>query len=143
MLAVTFIGALAGCASGSGQPGAVSTHVAVTFSAVPLSPPAASAAPAPPASPPAIRPASSAPILPPQTATATGAELTLNGRVEQGVEPGCLILRAGGRTYELMARDQNVVRAGATVVVTGHVLTGVMSHCMQGQPFQVTSARRG
>ena len=34
-------------------------------------------------------------------------------------------------------------RTGATVVVTGHVLTGVMSHCMQGQPFQVTSARRG
>lgn len=142
VLAATLLGALAGCANGSGQPRS-STPVVATSPAVPLSPPAASGTPASQASPPAVRPASSAPIPPPQTATATGPELTLSGRVEQGVEPGCLILRSGGGTYELMARDQGVVRAGATVVVTGHVVTGIMSHCMQGRPFQVTSARRG
>jgi hypothetical protein len=33
------------------------------------------------------------------------------------------------------------VKAGADLVVTGHVVTGMMSHCQQGQIFAVTSAR--
>ncbi len=75
--------------------------------------------------------------------SASAGELTLSGQVEQGVEPGCLILHAGGKNYELMTDDHTVVHVGAQVVVTGHIATGMMSHCQQGQIFQVTSARQG
>jgi len=60
--------------------------------------------------------------------------------VESGVEPGCLILRDAGKTYELMGGDPAIVKAGARVRVVGHLAVGVVSHCMQGQPFQVTEA---
>ena len=39
-----------------------------------------------------------------------------------------------------MGGDPAVVKAGARVRVTGYVAVGVMSHCMQGQPFRVTEA---
>ena len=45
-----------------------------------------------------------------------------------------------GKSYELMGGDPAVVKAGARVRVTGYVAVGVMSHCMQGQPFRVTEA---
>lgn len=67
-------------------------------------------------------------------------QLVLSGQVESGVEPGCLILRDAGKTYELMGGDPAIVKAGARVRVVGHLAVGVMSHCMQGQPFQVTEA---
>jgi hypothetical protein len=135
--AATLIAVLAGCAAGSTGSGTASSggpspSGAVTATAPPSAAPATSAAPTP--TTPAPRPTAGGP---------TGGELTLTGQVEQGAEPGCLILRSGGRTYELMTGDRTVVRAGAQVVVTGHVVTGMMSHCMQGQLFQVTSARRG
>jgi hypothetical protein len=67
--------------------------------------------------------------------------LTLTGQVETGVEAHCLILRSNGGTYQLMGGDKNVVKAGNNVVVTGHVVKGVMSYCMQGQPFEITQSR--
>jgi hypothetical protein len=73
--------------------------------------------------------------------SASPGDLTLTGQVEQGVEPGCLIMRSGGKTYELTSVNHSVVYAGAVVVVTGHIVTGMMSHCQQGPIFQVTSAR--
>jgi hypothetical protein len=130
VLAVICAGVLASCARASNEPGA-----------------GAPASPASPESPwPAISapvtspPASPLPSIPPPSA---GSDMTLTGQVEQGVEPGCLIMHNGGKTYELMADKYPAVRAGAKVVVTGHVVTGMMSHCMQGQIFQVTSARQG
>ena len=69
-----------------------------------------------------------------------GTPLVLTGQVEAGVEAGCLILKDAGETYELMGGDPAVVKKGARVQVEGHVAVGVMSHCMQGKPFQVTAA---
>jgi hypothetical protein len=70
----------------------------------------------------------------------SATSLVLTGQVEQGVEAGCLILKDAGKSYELMGGDPAVVKAGARVRVTGYVAVGVMSHCMQGQPFRVTEA---
>jgi hypothetical protein len=69
------------------------------------------------------------------------AQLVLSGQVQSGVEPGCLILTDAGRSWELLGGDPAVVKAGARVRVTGHIAVGVMSHCMQGTPFQVSSAQ--
>ncbi len=80
----------------------------------------------------------------PPTAKPTPAagEQTLSGVVEDGVEGRCLILRdEGGVAYQLLGADPAIVRPGARVVVTGHVATGIMTYCMQGKPFQVSSAR--
>ena len=70
-----------------------------------------------------------------------GVEETLTGTVEDGVEPKCLIMRTGGKSYQLMGGDPNIVKAGNNVEVRGHVVTGMMSYCMQGQPFQITQAK--
>jgi hypothetical protein len=69
-------------------------------------------------------------------------EQTISGQVEAGVERGCLILRDSTGTYQLLGGDPTIVYAGADVSLTGHVVTGVMSYCMQGKPFQITQARR-
>lgn len=70
------------------------------------------------------------------------AEQTISGQVQAGVERGCLILQDPSGTYQLLGGDPTVVYPGANVVLTGHVVTGVMSYCMQGKPFQITQARR-
>jgi hypothetical protein len=131
---VVVVGSLASCggrsSGGSGAAGG---------GASPSVPPTASA-------PASAAPSQHPPSRPVPSAGAPGGgsgELTLTGRVEEGVEPGCLIMRYGGRTYELMSNNHTVVRAGAQVVVTGHVVTGMASYCQQGLIFQVTSARQG
>jgi hypothetical protein len=70
----------------------------------------------------------------------SGVTLVLTGQVEPGVEPHCLLLKDGGQTYQLMGGDPAVVKAGARVRVSGHVVDNVMSYCMQGKPFQITEA---
>ncbi|WP_203923415.1 hypothetical protein [Rugosimonospora africana] len=80
-------------------------------------------------------------ILPPSKPAPSG-EQTLTGQVEAGVERGCLILNDATGVYQLLGGDPTVVYAGAQVSVTGHVVTGVMSYCMQGRPFQITEAHR-
>jgi hypothetical protein len=70
------------------------------------------------------------------------AEQTISGQVQAGVERGCLILQDPTGTYQLLGGDPTVVYPGANVVLAGHVVTGVMSYCMQGKPFQITQARR-
>ena len=67
---------------------------------------------------------------------------TITGQVEAGVERGCLVLTDSSGTYQLLGGDPTIVYAGANVSLTGHVVTGVMSYCMQGKPFQITQARR-
>jgi hypothetical protein len=39
-----------------------------------------------------------------------------------------------------MGGDPNIVKVGANVTVKGRLVTGVMSYCMQGQPFQISQA---
>lgn len=63
--------------------------------------------------------------------------------MQQGVEPGCLILDTGKAKYELIGASdqaQRLLRPDARVVVRGYVETGMMSHCMQGTMFKVVSA---
>lgn len=68
--------------------------------------------------------------------------MELRGTVESGVEAGCLILKAGGKTYNLIGGDQDVVKPGATVVVRGSEKPDMVTTCQQGVPFQVVEARR-
>ena len=77
---------------------------------------------------------------PPDRPAPSQLEQTIIGQVEAGVERGCLILRDTTGIYQLLGGDPTVVYAGANVSLTGHVVTGVMSYCMQGKPFQVTEA---
>ena len=130
-------GLLGGCASGGSQP---SSTPGVTVSATPPSvPPPSSAAPTPSRSP--LPSGLSLPPAPTKPSQST-AEQTLTGQVEAGVEHGCLILHDSTGLYQLLGGDPTVVYAGSTVSVTGHVVVGVMSFCMQGKPFQITEAHR-
>jgi hypothetical protein len=121
------VGLITGCAQGTGTPSAGGSG------SVSSSP---SSSPEPPAS---TDPASPLPSAGPEP---TG-DTTLSGQVEAGVEANCLIMQTGGKTYLLLDGDKNIVKAGNNVVVRGHIVKGVMSYCMQGQPFQITDARLG
>ncbi|WP_345629507.1 hypothetical protein [Rugosimonospora acidiphila] len=147
-------GGLAGCSADQAGSG---TTVGVTGSASaepsiqpmplpsPVGTPSASLPPSDltPASPGPSDLTTSAPAISVPTRPApTMADQTLTGQVEEGVERGCLILRDSTGVYQLLGGDPTVVYAGADVSVTGHVITGVMSYCMQGRPFQITEAHR-
>lgn len=123
-LAVVVLGAalfLAGCAqSGVGSSTAGSSPAGSSASAT-----ASQATPASPAPSPAV----------------SASTMVLTGQVEAGVEPRCLILRDGTQSYQLLGGDPAVVKVGARVRVTGHLAEGMMSYCMQGKLFQVTSAQ--
>lgn len=90
---------------------------------------------------PAVSASSSAPTAPSPSPAGSAATLVLTGQVEAGVEPRCLVLRSGAESYLLVGGDPAVVKAGARVRVTGHLAVGMMSYCMQGKLFQVTSAQ--
>jgi hypothetical protein len=66
----------------------------------------------------------------------------LRGTVEAGVEPGCLILQSGGKTYGLYGGDPNVLKAGAKVVVRGLPQPDMVTTCQQGIPFQVAEVHK-
>ena len=88
----------------------------------------------------ASSPVSSVPSGSVQPSNPAGTAMVLTGQVQAGVEPGCLILKDAGQTYELTGGDPAIVKPGARVRITGHVVDNVMSHCMQGKPFQVVEA---
>jgi hypothetical protein len=87
-------------------------------------------------------PTSALPTPPPEP---TGT-LTLTGVVERGVEPGCLVLRAGGRSYTLLGRTGSSPATGVPlsvpVKVVGSVATGMASYCQQGTLIKVVRATR-
>jgi hypothetical protein len=126
---------LAGCSSGTTNTGSASggASMSASPSTGPSGGPSPSGLPSGMSLPPSVKPS-----LP-----AAGPDQTLHGQVEAGVEHGCLILHDGGTAYLLLGGDPKVVYAGATVTLTGHLVTGIMSYCMQGKPFQVTQARTG
>lgn len=65
----------------------------------------------------------------------SAGQLTLTGKVQSGVEGGCLVLQHDRTLYLLLGVKS--VRPGDEVTVTGHVETGAMSFCQQGTPFVV------
>ncbi|OLB80474.1 MAG: hypothetical protein AUI14_06610 [Actinobacteria bacterium 13_2_20CM_2_71_6] len=132
-IAIAAVGAafLLGACS-QGQPGSIAASGGSMS-------PSPTSSPSPSESSPAPLP--SGLTLPPSQSDKPAQEITLTGQVEPGVEHGCLILQDGGKTYQLMNGDPAIVKAYARVRVTGHIAIGVMSYCMQGQPFRVTSAQ--
>jgi hypothetical protein len=65
-----------------------------------------------------------------------------SGTVQEGVEPGCLILDTGkGQRYVLLSKDKAKLRPGAKVEVIGVRVAGQISYCQQGQPLEVQSVK--
>ena len=109
--------------------------------AAPEPPPEPSARPAAPTpSPPIIAPVSTPPPEP------TGT-LTLTGVAERGVEPGCVVLRAGGQSYTLLGRTgagpATGVPLSVPVKVVASVATGMASYCQQGTLLKVVRVTCG
>jgi hypothetical protein len=72
--------------------------------------------------------------------TEPAGELTVTGRVREGVEPNCLLLDADqGARYLLVGGERGELRAGARVRVTGRVDPNLLSTCQQGEPLVVAS----
>lgn len=71
------------------------------------------------------------------SAPQTGS-VTVSGVVVAGVEPGCLLLNAAGRSYLLIGGDRSRISVGATVTVRGAVEPDLMSTCQQGTPLRVS-----
>jgi len=81
--------------------------------------------------------------LPPDPGTGkyTGAEMTLTGIPEEGVESGCIVMRSGDKLYNLLGGDPQLLQSGRTVIVRGRPSPGLMTTCQQGTPFQVSEVR--
>jgi hypothetical protein len=135
-LLVTALGAatLAGCASSGSSANAGGAGGAASSAPTSSSTSPAGVIPTGPAT-------SSPPPGPTGTAPAVGVTVTVSGTVTQGAEPACLILRSDRGALELLSKTTDV-HAGDHVTATGHVVN-VMSHCMQGAPFQVDSLTIG
>lgn len=68
--------------------------------------------------------------------------VTLSGTVSAGVEPNCLLLKDGTGDHLLIIKDEKLratIQTGAKITVVGKAQSGVMTTCMQGQPFEVSS----
>ena len=102
--------------------------------------PSASESPSSP-SPSSVPP--SDPPPPAKSASPGAGQVTLRGRVEEGVEPGCIVLRAdNGTTYLLVGADPTIAAPGARVEVAGDVRMDMLTTCMQGTPVAVSRVRR-
>jgi hypothetical protein len=72
--------------------------------------------------------------------TRTGGPFTVSGTVTEGVEPGCLLLKAeDGGQYLLVGGERAELRPGRRLAVTGRVDRGLLSTCQQGEPLVVAS----
>ena len=97
-----------------------------------------------PTSAPASSPAPTTSLAdPPPEPTGT---VRLKGVVERGVEPGCVVLRAGGKSYTLLqgadATPAKGVPLSVPVEVEATLLTGVASYCQQGTLLKVVRVSR-
>lgn len=83
-----------------------------------------------------VPPAPTKPV-PPASAT-----VVVQGVIEQGVEPGCLVLTPdkGGPKYLLIAATPPPV--GVPVTVHGVTKPDQVSYCQQGTPLQVSQVER-
>jgi hypothetical protein len=72
--------------------------------------------------------------------TKPAGEVTVTGTVQEGVEPGCLLLDAdGGTRYLLVGGERAELAPGSRVAVTGRVDRDLLSTCQQGEPLVVAS----
>jgi hypothetical protein len=65
-------------------------------------------------------------------------EVTLTGKPQEGVEPGCLVMQSGGQSYLLLGGDRKLLTSGRAVIVRGKPNPGLMTTCQQGTPFEVS-----
>lgn len=87
----------------------------------------------------AVSPSAADPV--PSAPKAAG-ETTLTGTVTAGVEPNCLLLKDGTGDHLLIVKDEKLrtsLQVGAQVTVVGKAESGLMTTCMQGEPFVVSS----
>jgi hypothetical protein len=72
--------------------------------------------------------------------------ITVDGIVEHGVEPGCLVLRTASKSYLLLRSDGGEAAENVPVAVPirvrGDVITGIASYCQQGTPLLVRTVTR-
>jgi hypothetical protein len=71
-----------------------------------------------------------------------GGTTTLTGTIAAGVESGCLVLTdsKGAVLANLQGLDPKTVTYAVEVAVTG-TFEDMMTTCMQGKPFSVTSVQ--
>lgn len=89
-------------------------------------------------------PESGVPTNSPAKPPADSAAQTLSGTVTAGVEPNCLLLAGGGKEHLLIFDDETMkaaAKVGTQVTVEGREQPDMMTTCMQGTPFLVTSVR--
>jgi hypothetical protein len=92
----------------------------------------------------ALEPAAASPAAPSAAPTVSAApgETTLTGTVTAGVEPNCLLLKDGTGDHLLITENATLrasLQLGAEVTVVGKSEPGMMTTCMQGKPFVVSS----
>jgi hypothetical protein len=93
-------------------------------------------------SPTTVAPTTSAPAPPTYEMPRDQVKVRATGTVQQGVEPGCLILDTGkGQRYVLLSKDTSKLKPGAKVDVVGVRTPGQISYCQQGQPLEVLAVR--
>src|SRR5690349_11644824 len=83
---------------------------------------------------------------PAPTVSAAPGEITLTGTVTAGVEPNCLLLKDGTGDHLLITEDtklKSALQPGAEITVVGKSEPGLMTTCMQGKPFVVSSVAAG
>jgi hypothetical protein len=120
---------LSGCGDPTTEPGGggATTVAPRTVPGAPTGAPGKSATPVPPA--------------PTDLPTASGRPVTIEGVIEEGVEPGCRVLTAGATSYLLLGGGADVP-TGVPVRVQGVLAPGVLSTCQQGTPLRVTDVQR-
>ncbi len=78
------------------------------------------------------------------TTTPTPRATRLTGRIVEGVEAGCVVLRStDGGTYTLVGNLSSVPTDADVVVLEGRLDPELLSHCQQGPVFVVTSVSAG
>ncbi len=125
---------LSGCGNGTDQAADAPTSAAPPSSAFPT--------PVPVPSTPTSVPTGTATKDPgpPGIPIGTGKPITVDGVIEGGVEPGCMVLTTGSTMYLILGGKN--VPLGVPVRVEGILQPGVLSTCQQGTPLRVTSVKR-
>ncbi|WP_432831089.1 hypothetical protein [Dactylosporangium sp. CA-092794] len=81
-------------------------------------------------------PASGGPSLRPGDSSVV--EVSVTGTVQDGVEPGCVLLATDSKTYLLVGpKRAELPKAGTRATVYGHPEPDLLSTCQQGTPFRV------
>jgi hypothetical protein len=72
-----------------------------------------------------------------------GTPKTLRGTPFEGVEAGCVLLRADdGRDYLLLGGDRALIMSGARIEVEAMIQPDLMTTCQQGIPAVVKTVRK-